>query len=947
MKVALIVAVRIVGSIAAAPRRKRILRPTGNGGGGVGHYRQSNHKTIPLPGSTTPNDAPILGNELGSDIDISFLLDVNSVPSAETGGELILESTSSTARFETNVVEDESQQFEWAESSSIGESHFSMSIETTRTPVPSPLSSSFFGNLEVRMGELSMPVTATASSVDYKSEHSEWVGHFFQEDLEFSMSMATTRAPTILLSPSPSDLKASMPIVAEELSTPVTAKWFEDSRQKDLNFSISKETTQTPAIPTLSSSFVDPETSAMVVDEFSMPVTSMAALNAHTFERSKWAVDSMREELNFSMTMATPRAPTLSLLSQSMTDLEASMEMAEEELSMSVTATATVAEVPTAAITSEISVGPTTAFRHQNNPLDGPSTIETTTEFSDITLSLWPTNSPTAFRESIRNDGALSDGHPEIPVESVMNQHTFSSSKASKTSIPTMPPTTEFPIQPPADPNEGPKLESPSMSPAAQSPTKASAIKLSRNTSHTKTPPLTNLSTPLQSTSPQNQTVLSTNTINATTTPPSPTFITDLETLTQLKLVNVSSTMKNKAIDVFERSCSDFLRIQLMPPILEVKCEVVDPQVLLAENIEEKPIHRLRKHRVLQKDDLTGVLGEQHTLLLSVAVKGGVDTSTDYATRPSDIQFHELVYRIFAEPSTPFVSQLKQDGLLSKIDYFEDLTRVLPTPFLEDSSNSTQHLASSNTKPKGNIDFDEMNFLTITAISLGGVGICILYGYVYGVGGKKEEGEEYGSSIASETEDVFDLMFDISQEQATNKNGDPITSGSNIGRSQESRNENLTYAYSLEDGLASPSSLSQQSISPNQLRNQITTRSSGEVSCSRRRIEIVAPSGKLGIIIDTCSKGPIVHHVKPTSPLEGLIFKGDLIVAVEIESEPPHDTREWSAHYLTKLVAMNSQYDRKITVLRVEKNGDDPDGCLEELLEHYELSSTPEDTHQN
>ena len=54
-----------------------------------------------------------------------------------------------------------------------------------------------------------------------------------------------------------------------------------------------------------------------------------------------------------------------------------------------------------------------------------------------------------------------------------------------------------------------------------------------------------------------------------------------------------------------------------------------------------------------------------------------------------------------------------------------------------------------------------------------------------------------------------------------------------------------------------------------------------------------------------------------------------------------------SAHSKTWLVAMNSQYDRKITVLRVEKNGDDPDGCLEELLEHYELSSTPEDTHQN
>lgn len=56
-----------------------------------------------------------------------------------------------------------------------------------------------------------------------------------------------------------------------------------------------------------------------------------------------------------------------------------------------------------------------------------------------------------------------------------------------------------------------------------------------------------------------------------------------------------------------------------------------------------------------------------------------------------------------------------------------------------------------------------------------------------------------------------------------------------------------------------------------------------------------------------------MHSVKPTSPLEGLIFKGDLVIAVDDE-----DTREWSAHYLTKLVAKKSKFKRKITVLRVK-----------------------------
>ena len=73
----------------------------------------------------------------------------------------------------------------------------------------------------------------------------------------------------------------------------------------------------------------------------------------------------------------------------------------------------------------------------------------------------------------------------------------------------------------------------------------------------------------------------------------------------------------------------------------------------------------------------------------------------------------------------------------------------------------------------------------------------------------------------------------------------------------------------------------------------------------------MAPPGKLGIIIDTCPEGPVVHSTKENSPLLGLIFTGDLIVAIDDE-----DTTGWSAHYLTRLVAQKSKATRKITVLR-------------------------------
>ncbi|KAL3774441.1 hypothetical protein HJC23_000157 [Cyclotella cryptica] len=76
------------------------------------------------------------------------------------------------------------------------------------------------------------------------------------------------------------------------------------------------------------------------------------------------------------------------------------------------------------------------------------------------------------------------------------------------------------------------------------------------------------------------------------------------------------------------------------------------------------------------------------------------------------------------------------------------------------------------------------------------------------------------------------------------------------------------------------------------------------------RREIIAPPGKLGVITDDSVDGPIVHSVRDDSPLKGLVFPGDLIVALDDE-----DTSELSSHNLTKLVASRSKFERKITAL--------------------------------
>jgi hypothetical protein len=76
-----------------------------------------------------------------------------------------------------------------------------------------------------------------------------------------------------------------------------------------------------------------------------------------------------------------------------------------------------------------------------------------------------------------------------------------------------------------------------------------------------------------------------------------------------------------------------------------------------------------------------------------------------------------------------------------------------------------------------------------------------------------------------------------------------------------------------------------------------------------------APPGPIGIVVDTIDKGCIVHSLKKTSPMQGLINPGDLIVALD-----DFDVREMDAASLTKLMAKKSQQkERKFTLIPAEE----------------------------
>lgn len=95
---------------------------------------------------------------------------------------------------------------------------------------------------------------------------------------------------------------------------------------------------------------------------------------------------------------------------------------------------------------------------------------------------------------------------------------------------------------------------------------------------------------------------------------------------------------------------------------------------------------------------------------------------------------------------------------------------------------------------------------------------------------------------------------------------------------------------------------SPQRLDQSPLKSPITS----DIICQ----DVVAPPGKLQIVIHSTKDGPAIHSVKSGSVLEGRLFAGDLILSVN-----DVDCRNVSAEEVMEMMARSSAEDRKLTVL--------------------------------
>ena len=389
--------------------------------------------------------------------------------------------------------------------------------------------------------------------------------------------------------------------------------------------------------------------------------------------------------------------------------------------------------------------------------------------------------------------------------------------------------------------------------------------------------------------------------------------VISVETNIQLQLIGMHAQLDVKASDVFKQSCDSFLEeymAEAQPPIFTVNCEVTKQQFLSGR--------RLRAGRGLE---------EESSLLVDVSVKLNAN-ATKTAMKAPTIQ----VIETFVMHSSQFVEQLQEDGIEAGVHSFDRLTSTLAYPTGGDISEIVKSPdGSENSESNGKMG-QNLAIVTMTVSGIVIVGVFAIFFYrVRNNESIDDESSESESSSASEVNDVVfpcgnnESIYDESSESesssASEVNDVMFPCGSVYSADKTEKCPimtpihagDITYKYSLEDGLVSPETIiSHKPFSPMNVLDLMK----GEelMSSNRKKVNVIAPPGKLGIIIDTCSEGPRVHSIKGGSSLEGLIVKGDLILAVDDE-----DTTEWSAHYLTKLVAKKSNMTRKITVLRTEK----------------------------
>jgi len=173
------------------------------------------------------------------------------------------------------------------------------------------------------------------------------------------------------------------------------------------------------------------------------------------------------------------------------------------------------------------------------------------------------------------------------------------------------------------------------------------------------------------------------------------------------------------------------------------------------------------------------------------------------------------------------------------------------------------------------------------------------------------------SSIMTETANQS-RTFTIVKDDGTGAHNDvPLTNNQlSVGGSEQLTSPPTQSEETTPLPIFNKVKVSAPTATDNELESAMDPGHENEAESIRRIRTVIAPSGKLGLIIDTTSEGPIVHKLKPDSPMKGLLFPGDIIVSIDNV-----DTKAMSAKAISTIMTNTATEKRTLTVVQDDGTG--------------------------
>lgn len=273
---------------------------------------------------------------------------------------------------------------------------------------------------------------------------------------------------------------------------------------------------------------------------------------------------------------------------------------------------------------------------------------------------------------------------------------------------------------------------------------------------------------------------------------------------------------------------------------------------------------------------------------------------TSYSTSDADLTLDDVLQMplMNADQQDAYISELKQ------YDGYESLTAVSSISLPSDDGNDATDGGNDAVIDPETPDDSSFPLWAIITIAVGGAAllICIIPFLCR----KCRSSNSQQSNLAppdhfnagEETLETTD--YDYSKAYQASGNFSLSDAGGTLG--QQSRQTGGTGELMQQSG-------------NNTIFSEDPTYDEGMYDKSRREemIDVYAPAGKLGVVIDTPNDGaPIVHAVKDSSPIATKIQVGDRLVAVDDQ-----DVRKMTAIQVSKLISKKSvNASRKMTVIR-------------------------------